>query len=231
MLAQVAEKEIRMIRPAGIASALCLFLFTAHAAVAQCLGDANGDGMVVISEIIQVVNNSLNGCSAPTPTVGPDACPIDFSSDNTAQGTPDCFYQGSWNQSCGAANLQADWISDGQFVVVEFLGFDPPLFYGAMAQSSSSASLIGWFRMSDASDLTDAPGTLTLGPSGQSLALVPDSVPFQIEGCDFAAYNGALIEAVVPTPQTAATRVKVGAVLQRLRAAQRARALPNLERH
>jgi hypothetical protein len=75
---------------------------------AQCCGDCNGDGEVVINELITAVNNALGVCAAgPTPTALPsDQCPIDFRDDNTKPGTADCYYIGRWNQQCGAADLE-----------------------------------------------------------------------------------------------------------------------------
>src|SRR5262245_43327931 len=95
------------------AAVIAAVLLGASNADAQCLGDFNNNGMVEINELIVSVNNSLNGCAgSPTPTpVG--ECPIDLSDDNTQTGTTDCFYIGRWNQSCGDADQEARWISDG----------------------------------------------------------------------------------------------------------------------
>ena len=202
-------------------------MFLAQVAGAQCVGDANGDGQVVVNEAVQVVNNLLNGCGGQQP-----ACPIDFSDNNTQEGTPDCFYMGRWNQTCGGADLQARWISDGDIVVVQFLGFDnPPLFYGAGVTSPTSADLIGWFRTPDASDLTDSTGSMTLGESGRSLVIAPNAVPFQVETCDFVHYDGSLTEVVQPSALRAASAGRVDPeVLEHLRSARQPQARPNLER-
>src|SRR5262245_47934323 len=130
-LGQVAGKERLRMKRATVVAAAVLF---AHTASAQCVGDANSDGHVTVNEAVQVVNNLLNGCTAQ-----PTACPINFGDNNTMEGTPDCFYTGRWNQSCGGADLQARWISDGDIVVVQFLGFDPPIFYGAGVTSPNAA--------------------------------------------------------------------------------------------
>ena len=63
-----------------------------------------------INELVVSVNNALNSCAgSPTPTVPPGGqCPIDLSDDNTQPGTQDCYYIGRWNQSCGAADQEAD---------------------------------------------------------------------------------------------------------------------------
>jgi hypothetical protein len=220
-------------------AALVTFLSIAAQAGAQCLGDFNGNGSVEVNEVIVSVNNLLNGCTGglPTPTVTPTplagSCPIDFSDDNTGAGTPDCYYTGRWNQTCGMADLETRWVSDGQFVVVELLGFPGDgLFYGASVKSANSGDLIGWFTKLDASDLTSAPGALMLGDHGGSLDLAPNDVPFQIDNCDFAHYAGALTNVVQPGAAQRAARAPVGtAALQRLRALRDARAAkPDLRR-
>jgi len=48
-----------------VASIVFLGLMTGQAA-AQCCGDCDGDGEVRINELIRAVNNSLDGCPAPT---------------------------------------------------------------------------------------------------------------------------------------------------------------------
>ena len=138
------------------AAAVMMSLVISSGAGAQCLGNFNDSGAVEINELIIAVNNSLSGCSGePTPTPGGDTCPIDFSDDNTANGTPDCFYVGSWNQSCGDDDLEARWISDGidadgedDLVVIELLGFEPDfLFLAADVTSPTSAQLFAWFTV------------------------------------------------------------------------------------
>ena len=114
--------------------ALTVLLVAPRLAAAQCCGDCGGDGAVSISDLVTAVNNALNSCGGgptPTPTVAAGACPIDFTDDNTEPGTPDCYYAGAWSVGCSPADLEALWRSDGEFVVVDFLGFDPGLFFGA----------------------------------------------------------------------------------------------------
>jgi len=214
--------------------ALFVLLAAAGPSAAQCCGDCDGTGEVTINELIRAVNNSLNGCSDVTPTVVPDGCPVDFEDDNIDPSTPACFYIGRWNATCGADDLEVLWTSDGEFIVIEFLGgFDPGLFFGAEVDSPTSGSLIGWFTDPDAEEVFDAPGELTLGAGGGTLTIAPDAVPFQIEGCNFTIYNGELTEVVDGTALRrrlpAASRHV--AALQRLRAARgAARPLRNLER-
>lgn len=225
-------------------AAVAAFLLMASSASAQCLGDFDGDNMVEITELITSVNNALNNCQGPvgTPTPIGEACPIDFADDNIDVGSPeiDCFYVGRWNQSCGAADLEVRFISDlannadeDDLVILDFTQFtDPPLFYGARTTSATTAELIGWFTTTDVSDLTEAPGTLSLNDSGRALLVVPDGVPFSIEACDFVRYQGALTEVVDPTAQRAAALKQVApAAFERLRAMRANRVpRPNFQR-
>jgi hypothetical protein len=207
----------------NVALLAATLLFTAHSAAAQCVCDANNSNSVEINELVLGVSNSLEGCMN-----GGLTCSIDFADDNTQVGTPDCFYVGRWNQSCGADDLETRWISDladdgteEDIVIVDLVGFEPPLFYGAATTSPTSADLIGYFRTLDASDLVDAPGTLTLGNGGGTLTVVPNSSPFMIEGCPFVRYEGALTDVVQPSAQPAAASVRVSpAAYERLRGAR-----------
>jgi hypothetical protein len=202
-----------MKRAAGYVAVLAV-LFAGGTAGAQCVCDADGDNMVEVNELVQGVNNSLNGCqgeglffgarttsantaaligffqkldasdlvdatgtvtlgtNSATLTVAPDAvpfqieqcdfvqyqapltsvagstqtdsCPIDFSDDNSLEGTTDCFYTGRWNQSCGDANLESRWISDKadnpdqiDVVIVDFVQF-----FSGQAQAASRLSQV-----------------------------------------------------------------------------------------
>ena len=139
------------------AAVIAAVLLGASNAGAQCLGDFNDNGTVEINELIVSVNNALNGCAvSPTPTAPPGgACPIDLSDDNTPEDTTTCFYIGRWNQSCGAADQEALWISDGieddgedDIVIVELLGFDPGyLFLAADITSPTAGELFAWFEV------------------------------------------------------------------------------------
>ncbi|MGH7785450.1 MAG: hypothetical protein ACRERC_01210 [Candidatus Binatia bacterium] len=177
--------------------ALFALLALAGPSAAQCCGDCDDSGEVTINELIRAVNNSLNGCPAATPTPEPEPCPVDFEDDNIDPSTPACFYIGRWNANCGADDLEVLWTSDGEFIVVEFLGgFDPPLFYGAEVDSPTTGSLIGWFEDEDATEITEAPGEIALEAGGATLIIDPDSVPFRIDRCNFTNYDGRLIEIV-----------------------------------
>jgi hypothetical protein len=221
------------------AAVLAAVLLGASNVGAQCLGDFDNNGAVEISELIVSVNNALNNCGgSPTPTAPPgDQCPIDLSDDNTQSGTPDCYYAGGWNQSCGDDDQEARWISDGieddgepDIVVVELLGFDPDfLFLAAEVTSPTSAELFAWFTVLDptADDLNDTSGVLTLNDSGSTLIVDPDQAPFRINSCDFARYEGALTDVVTPSTVRRAGLAQISpAVRERLRtvrATQRAR--------
>ncbi|MEO8604006.1 MAG: hypothetical protein ABI629_15630 [bacterium] len=220
-----------------------LLWFTPIAAFGQqCCGDCSGDGEVSISDLITAVNNSLNGCAAtsptPTPPVGtPTAtpagqCPIDFQDDNSGFGTPDCYYRGRWNQTCGADDLETLWRSDGDILIITLLGFDQVpgegLFFGAEVNGAGNAQLFCWYMKDDASDCEQhsITGDVALSAGGGTLTIVPQPSPFTIEDCDFVRYSGALF--AVDTPSSARAASRVGRVhpetLQRLRAA--ATALP-----
>lgn len=213
--------------------ALCLLLAAAGPSAAQCCGDCDGTGEVTINELIRAVGNSLNGCPASTPTPMPEPCPVDFEDDNIDPSTPACFYIGRWNASCGADDLEVLWTSDGEFIVVEFLGgFDPPLFYGAEVDSPTAGTLIGWFEDPDATEINDAPGEIALEDSGATLIIAPDSVPFRIDRCNFTNYDGHLTEVVSGTALRRSLPVpRHAAALERLHALRRPTPLlRNMER-
>jgi hypothetical protein len=212
-----------------------LLLFTPTWVAAQCCGDCSGDGEVAINELITAVNNALNGCTGvtpspgatPSPTVPAGQCPIDFLDDNTQAGTADCFYRGRWNQNCGDAKLEALWRSNGEFVIVQLLGFDEGIFLGAEVKGAGSADLVCWYLNEDASDCEDNPvsGAVALANEGGNLNITPNSPPFTIDACNFARYRGALFD--VSTPGTAraarAVRAPRPEALQRLRDMARTR--------
>lgn len=203
---------------------LAVLLLLPIRAAAQCCGDCNGDGEVAINELITAVNNALGMCGGgATPTPLPtDECPIDFSDDNTGQGTPDCYYIGRWNQSCGANDLEALWRGDGETLIVALLGFDPGLFIGADVTGAGTATIIGWFTQPDASDLVALGGSITLGAQGTTLAIDPSEAPFNIDQCAFNRYRGQLEDVIVPSAARAAARPRPAvdpAALTRLRAA------------
>jgi hypothetical protein len=178
---------------------------------------------VAINELITAVNNALGMCSNPT-----DSCPIDFQDDNTASGTPDCYYIGRWNDACGAADLEAVWRGDGEVLIVDLLGFDPGLFIGAEVTGASTAAILGWFTQPDAADLVELGGSISLGAQGATLAVDPSEAPFDIDQCAFTRYRGQLEDVVVPSAARVARarRALDPAALIRLRAAagQRPRA-------
>ncbi|MBX3027444.1 hypothetical protein KF840_21305 [bacterium] len=205
---------------------LAVLLLAPPGADAQCCGDCDGNGQVSINELITAVNNALGQCQ-------PSAqCPINFRDDNTQPGTADCYYIGRWNAGCGAADLEALWRSDGEVVIVNLLGFTPDLFIGGTVTGPNAATIVGWFRKPDASDLTELGGGLTLGPQGQTLNVDASAPPFDIEQCAFSQYRGMLEEVVVPQAGTAAARPRAidPAALTRVRAALRDRQRASFQR-
>ncbi|MDX2170895.1 MAG: hypothetical protein SF182_27755 [Deltaproteobacteria bacterium] len=193
------------------------------AAQPSCCGDCAGDGEVTISDLITAVNNALGMCpsATPSPTVPAGQCPIDFQDDNTQNGTPDCYYRGRWNQNCGDANLESLWRSDGEFVIVQLLGFDQGIYLGAEVTGSGSADLLCWYLNEDASDCDSNPasGTIALSDGGGNLNVTASPPPFTIDQCNFARYRGALFDVVTPASARAAGRLARPApeALQRLR--------------
>lgn len=195
------------------------------AAGAQCCGDCTGDGQVSISDLVTAVNNALNGCgTGPTPTPSLAECPIDFGDDNTQPGTPDCYYRGRWNNSCGADDLEALWRSDGDIVLISLLGFPSGLFLGAAVLSGSSADLIGWYTEPDASDLEEAAGDVTLADAA-TLTILPVQALFDIESCPFRHYEGSLFAVDTPSAARAAANAALRnpQAIARLRGAAAAR--------
>jgi hypothetical protein len=182
--------------------AAVLWLSLAVPAGAQCLGDFNGDLQVQINELILAVNNALSGCGTP-------ACPVDFDDDNTPDGSPTCVYTGRWNPECGAADLEAQFVSDGNIIIIAFTGFTEGLFFAAQMISPTTAAVIGWYTQPDLSDLELAPGTLRLDDGGARFVLEPFFAPFELEGCDFVRYEAPITRATAAVPavrQAAASR-------------------------
>jgi len=199
---------------------LATLLLSPALAGAQCCGDCNDDGEVTINELITAVNNALNGCTVT------DACPIDFSDDNTVPGTPDCFYRGRWNANCGDAALEALWRSDGEILIVQLLDFDEGIYFGAEVTGPDSAELFCWYLEEDASDCDANPvsGSVAL-PADGMLNLTPTAAPFSIDDCDFTRYRGAFVAVDTPAaaPRAAARAVDARA-LERLRGMVKSRA-------
>jgi len=195
-------------------SAAVLLMCLAGPVGAQCLGDFNGDLQVQINELIVAVNNALSGC-------GPPPCPIDFSVDNTPMGSTDCFYAGRWNATCGAADLKAQFISDGELVIIAFVPFDPGLFYIADVVSPTTAALFGWYQQPDASDLEPVSGIVLLEGGGATLVVDPVGAPFVLDQCDFERYDGALTSTSGTTAAAPRGRTPISAAaLARVRAAR-----------
>lgn len=197
--------------------AAVLWLGLATPAGAQCLGDFNDDLQVQINELILAVNNALNGC-------GPPPCPIDFSDDNTPNGSQDCFYTGRWSATCGAADLDAQFISDGEFVIIAYSGgFDPGLFFIADVVSPTTAALIGWYQQPDASDIESVSGVALLENGGKTLVVDPVGAPFTLDDCDFERYEGGFTATTAPSAASQVSGRTAAAAFAGLRAARAAR--------
>ena len=176
----------------------------AGAAGAQCLGDADFNGLVGVNEAIIVVNNLLNGCPG-----GPDGCPYTFTDNIAASGTL-CAFSGSVSGgTCHVDGLQSFLDGDGSVVVLVFKT-DP--IFGLIAQplpgprGAHEATLVGW-SAGNFSDRQPLSGTMTLAIDGRSLSVNPATSPFTIEGCEFGLYTPAydgLINRVGPSAAAAA---------------------------
>jgi hypothetical protein len=111
-----------------------LFAFTSGADAASCKADFDGSGSVDVSEVIQAVNEALNGCDGaqptptkkgaktPTPTKTPTeppapACPYRFNQAVTADRF--CGYGGSLSDNCGngEAGVGSGWTTSNNTVV------------------------------------------------------------------------------------------------------------------
>ena len=221
-----------MKRAAAVAVAAVVLL--AGSAQAQCLGDFNGDFKVEINEIVVSVNNALSDCAGvPTPTPTPlgGSCPVNFLDNTVPDTAPRCIYAGRWNADCGAADLEALWISDGSIAIIQ-IALLTDVFLAADVRSADAGELFGWFTKSDASDLVALSGPVVLGDSGRTLVVAPCTAPFSIEMCDFARYEGLFTDVTSPPAALragAAARLD-GAAFGRLRALHPHQSRPNLQR-
>ena len=198
-----------------LAVALAALWWTAAPAAGQCCGDCSGDGEVSISDLIQAVNNALNGCSQATPTSGTpptatrtptptrkptntrkptatatpaDRCPSTFST----VGNNLCLFNGTYNRSCGSA-LNSTFSSTGSVIIVTLATnlVDPTtVSFSANVTNSTAAALTAW-SSDNFQSATPVTGIVTLNSNGQQLVVFPDNSPFMIQGCSFVQYLGA----------------------------------------
>lgn len=132
---------------------------------------------------------SSRGALLIDPAAAGPRCPVRFTGDNAAPAAPLCLFSGLWNASCASRELEASFVGDGSIVAVSVL-IDEPVFFGAEAISPTEAVLRGWFTREDLSDFHPLGGRLHLADRGRTLAVEPESAPFDVEGCAFAAYRG-----------------------------------------
>ena len=244
----VTEKRATLILvSASLVSALVWSM--AGSARAQCCGDCNGDGAVTINELITAVNNALSGCGAATatlertvtptrtptlthkPTVTPTPVPHCAFTFTDTNGNGACVFQGTYNRGCGSA-LNSTFLSTGTLLTVEIATMDNPqafVFFRAMVDSSTSASLEAW--STDGFQTSNHPiaGVIQLNDNGSQLVVFPNDPPFMIQGCNFVQYLGTYIGSSRAVAERAPLSLDAehGAALDRLRA-WLARPIPNL---
>jgi hypothetical protein len=171
---------------------LAWLCWSAVSAAAQCCGDCNGDGQVVVSDLITAVNNALGGCSNRTPTPKPDGTPTsrctDVLTDNLSNATSVCGFNGPFGNGCGGTLVSA-FTSNGTLMVV-LLNTNPVVGFGATVQSATTASLVAWSSDNFAHS-TPVAGQIRLDNSGAELVIAPGASPFTVDGCSFTMYDGA----------------------------------------
>jgi len=123
-----------MLLRAVVLTTSLLFAFTHAARAAQCKADFDGSGAVDVSEVIQAVNEALNGCGGaqptatkkgaktPTPTRTPTeppaaACPYRFNQAVTADRF--CGYGGTLADNCGdnESGVASGWTTSGTVII------------------------------------------------------------------------------------------------------------------
>jgi dienelactone hydrolase len=147
-----------------------------------------------------VIFLATRGTVIVDPAVPDPACAVRFTDDNSAPEAPLCVFRGGWNESCGSADLDAGFVGDGAIVAASVLRLGEPVFFGAEVISPTEAELRGWFTREDLSDFEPLDGRLRLADGGRALVIEPGTVPFDIDGCDFVAYRGALRATVAGSP-------------------------------
>jgi len=161
---------------------------------AQCLGDLNGDGAVVINELVRTVTNAVVGCAEAAPT----ACPTDF----TQPGS--CTFSGFFGDSRTNFNclryddrrpFMVQVVSDGERVTLVLMG-DPLWLMHADVTSPTGAELTDWSYTGNA-DMHPTNGLVQLVNERRRLVIPPDPTrTFALFGCAF----DWTIEATAVTP-------------------------------
>jgi hypothetical protein len=151
-------------------AALLLTVAATDARAQQCRADFDASGAVEIGEVIQAVNEALNGCGRPTPTVPLPTlnCPVRFTGNNTADEQPACVFRLT---SGTCRTVEYRFFTDGTNVIVE-LGTDPVGYYSAKPSGPLSGTITGRWSKADVSDFRATSGTLSL-TSGNTLVFDP----------------------------------------------------------
>ncbi len=169
---------------------------------AACPGDTNGDGAVTITELIAGVNAALNGCPGepppiPSPTPAADACPYTLQDDTLAAGEA-CAFQGAFSSGAGCPeDLEVLLLGNGSRMLAS-LTTDPPVSFGAMPTSNTTADLVAYF-IDGSTDGQSIAGVLTLSEDGRTLTVEPiPPPPFEIggPGCAIERFVGRFVEVV-----------------------------------
>lgn len=191
------------------------------AAAQTCRGDCNGDGQVVVAELITSVNIALGAAAirachsvdangdgrvsvneliAAVNSVldgcGVTACPLDFDSDfDPRNGMPRfCAFRGAFNTACPDKRIEATFfaaIEDGQRLVVAVVFTDPPVLFGGFVDTPTRGTLDIVALAADPTISDPIGGRIQLIDHGHTLVIEPNPVPFAVDDCDFRRYAGA----------------------------------------
>jgi len=189
-----------------------------------CAGDCDGDGRVVVGELIRGVNIALgqaevttcermdrNGdgqvsigelVSAVGSALDGCACPFDFLDDRAGE-VEACVFAGTWSDGCSAADLPATFsVQPGIVGVAVVTGPESPLLnFIAQPLDERAASLVGYAY---GEEVVQVRGEIRLSDDGRGLTIVPEvAIEVVIEGCPFTGYDGSferIVSTVAPSP-------------------------------
>ncbi len=208
----------------------CLLLGAVTAVDAQCLGDFNNDGKVLVNELVISVNNALNDCGGVQPQ---NRCPFAFTADVSGGTQGLCLFDGPFNTVACADNVLASgWVGDGANLVIA-LDTNPVAAFAANVTGPNSADLLFW-SVDQFDTATPVSGSVTMEDSGTRLVIAPAAPPFMIDNCSFRRYVGTFSEVATRggTKKTAASGADMNHLLVRAQAWAAnavAPALPNIE--
>lgn len=185
-----------------------------------CRGDCDGDGRVVVAELITSVNVALGAaavraCRAVDANgdgrvsvneliaavnsllegCGGGACPVDFTSDFDPRGGMPrfCAFRGGFNAACPDNQVEATFfaaVEDGQRLVVAVVFTDPPVLFGGFVDTPTRGTLDIVALADDPSISDPIGGRIQLTDNGRMLVIEPSPVPFSVDDCDFRRYAG-----------------------------------------